>query len=119
MKLNLTRRAFLKRSSIAAAAFSLSDHLSPSFVSSATSGSQSNTEIIPTVCGLCKARCLVEGVIRNGRLHHIQGNGKSPFNGTKVCARGLAAVKLLYDPDRLKYPLKRSGRRGEGRWTRI
>jgi thiosulfate reductase / polysulfide reductase chain A len=119
MKLNLTRRDFLKRTSIAAAAFSLSDHLTPSFVSSATSGYQNNTEIIPTVCGLCKARCLVEGVVRNGRLHHIQGNIKSPFNGTKVCARGLAAVKLLYDPDRLKYPLMRSGRRGEGKWTRI
>jgi thiosulfate reductase / polysulfide reductase chain A len=119
MKLNLTRRDFLKRTSIAAAAFSLSDHLAPSFVSSATSGYQSNTEIIPTVCGLCRARCLVEGVVRNGRLHHIQGNIKSPFNGTKVCARGLAAVKLLYDPDRLKYPLMRSGQRGEGKWTRI
>lgn len=68
---------------------------------------------------MCRARCLVKGVVKNNRLHHIEGNSQNPLNGKKVCARGLAAVKLLYDPDRLKYPLKRAGRRGEGVWTRI
>ncbi|MBC8317033.1 MAG: molybdopterin-dependent oxidoreductase [Desulfobulbaceae bacterium] len=119
MKLNLTRRAFLKRSSLTAAALTLSGPVSPCFASSSVSDFGSTIKSIPTVCAMCRARCLVKGVVKNDRLHHIEGNSVNPFNGKKVCARGLASVKLLYDPDRLKYPLKRAGRRGEGVWTRI
>lgn len=121
MKLNLTRRSFLKRSSLAAAAFSLADTSSPSFVSSELQEyrDKNNLQRVPTVCAMCRARCLVQGLVAEGRLLRIQGNSENLFNGDKVCARGLAAVKLLYDPDRLKYPLKRSGRRGEGKWARI
>ena len=36
-----------------------------------------------------------------------------------ICLRGLSTIKLAYHPDRLKYPLKRAGKRGEGKWQRI
>jgi anaerobic selenocysteine-containing dehydrogenase len=36
-----------------------------------------------------------------------------------LCAKGLAMIDILYSPDRLKYPLKRIGRRGEGKWEQI
>ena len=36
-----------------------------------------------------------------------------------MCPKGLASVEQLYHPDRLKYPLKRVGERGQGRWERI
>ena len=74
---------------------------------------------VPTVCNMCPSRCMIIGKVRQGRLIKIKGNPKGPFNGTKVCAKAHAAIKLLYDPDRLKYPLKRTGERGEGKWTRI
>ena len=36
-----------------------------------------------------------------------------------MCAKGLCTPKLVYHPDRLKYPMKRVGERGEGKWQRI
>lgn len=36
-----------------------------------------------------------------------------------ICLKGLASLKLLYSPERLRYPLKRTGMRGEGKWQRI
>jgi len=36
-----------------------------------------------------------------------------------ACAKGLATRELVYHPDRLRYPLKRAGERGEGKWQRI
>ena len=37
----------------------------------------------------------------------------------KICAKGISAVDRLYRPDRLKHPLKRIGKRGEGKFKRI
>jgi anaerobic selenocysteine-containing dehydrogenase len=36
-----------------------------------------------------------------------------------MCAKGLAFYQLVYHPDRVKYPLKRVGKKGEGKWQRI
>jgi len=36
-----------------------------------------------------------------------------------MCSKGLATLQLVYHPDRIKYPLKRAGNKGEGRWQRI
>jgi len=36
-----------------------------------------------------------------------------------ICARGLATRELVYHNDRLRYPLKRMGERGEGKWQRV
>ena len=74
---------------------------------------------IPSVCEMCFWRCPIIAKIKNGKLVKIEGNPKSPANGTRVCARGNSGIQLLYDPDRLKYPMKRVGARGEGKWARI
>ena len=37
----------------------------------------------------------------------------------RACLRGRSARQIVYHPDRLKYPMKRVGRRGEGKWERI
>jgi len=73
----------------------------------------------PSTCLLCPAGCGILGHVSDGRLIKIEGNPNHPNNRGKVCSRGQAAVNILYDPDRLLYPLKRSGARGEGRWKRI
>jgi anaerobic selenocysteine-containing dehydrogenase len=36
-----------------------------------------------------------------------------------MCSKGLAFHQLVYHPDRVKYPLKRVGKKGEGKWERI
>ncbi len=72
-----------------------------------------------SVCEMCFWRCPIVAKVKGGKLVKIEGNPKSPVNGTRVCARGNSGVQLLYDPDRVKYPLKRMGARGEGKWAKI
>jgi len=74
---------------------------------------------ITSVCEMCFWRCPIVTKIKNGRLVKIEGNPKSPINGKRVCARGNAGIQLLYDPNRIKYPMKRVGARGEGKWAKI
>ncbi len=76
-------------------------------------------EEITSVCEMCFWRCPIVGKVKDGKLIKIEGNPKSPVNGARVCARGNAGVQLVYDPDRVKTPLKRVGARGEGKWVKI
>ena len=48
--------------------------------------------------------------------------GLDEFNNThqvRACLRGRSMRRRVYNPDRLKYPLKRVGKRGEGKFKRI
>ncbi len=72
--------------------------------------------LIPTVCGMCDARCGVLAYVVRDRLYKLEGNYRHSQSQGKICSRGSAGVKLLYDPDRLKYPLKRVG---DGLFDRI
>lgn len=65
--------------------------------------------------GGCGLRLHVDG----GRIVKVEGDPDSPLNRGTVCAKGLAQVERLNHPDRLLYPLKRAGARGDGKWTRI
>ncbi len=76
-------------------------------------------KVIPSVCWQCLTRCPILGYIENERLVKIEGNPKSLNTRGKICARGQAGVNQVYNPDRLLHPLKRTGRRGEGKWQRI
>ena len=76
-------------------------------------------ESVRSVCTLCGAHCGLIVHLRNGNPVRIEGDPKSPSNKGWLCIKGLASLEYLYHPDRLKYPLKRVGRRGEGRWQRI
>ncbi len=56
--------------------------------------------------------------MEDSRLIHLEGNPKSPTWGT-MCAKGLASIQEVYNPNRIMYPLKRKGERGGGEWERI
>lgn len=43
----------------------------------------------------------------------------APHNKGRICAKGNDGVEHLYDPDRIKYPLRRVAGRGEGQWERL
>ena len=58
-------------------------------------------------------------VDQEGRLARIEGDPLSPFNNGKLCMRCLDMVEAVNHPDRLKYPLRRAGKRGENKWERI
>jgi len=120
-KAGLTRRTFLKLSAFAAGALAV-----------ALAGGKAiadglgrwnipvpwyrGGEVTTTInyCDMCPWRCgiivhTVDGVVRK-----IEGNPNDPKSRGKLCARGQAGVSFLYDPDRLKTPLIRTGERGDG-----
>ena len=78
-----------------------------------------DTEQVPGMCQLCSTICGIIGHVKEGRLIKIEGNPNDPNSRGKLCARGQAGLNHLYHPERLLYPLKRVGRRGEGKWKRI
>ena len=75
--------------------------------------------VIASTCMVCPAGCGIVCYLENGVLKKIRGNPKHPVNHGKMCAKGIAGLNLLTDPDRILYPMKRAGKRGEGKWKRI
>lgn len=76
-------------------------------------------QAIPSACWQCVSRDTIIGYVENERLVKIEGNPKSIRNKGKICARGQAGINQVYNPDRILYPMKRAGKRGEGKWKRI
>ena len=70
-----------------------------------------------TVCGICDAGCGVRVHLENGRLERLTPLPDHPQG--IVCPRGTHAKEINYSPDRLLYPLRRSGAKGEGPFERI
>jgi len=68
---------------------------------------------IPTyyasTCRECSAGCGVLVKTREARVIKLEGNPEHPVNRGRLCARGQAALEGLYDPDRVKQPMKRDG----------
>src|ERR1700734_3655527 len=91
--------------------------------------------IKPGVCTLCSAGCglLVrvmqgeaevvrrgqQGLIKMGLAKKLEGNPQHPINRGKLCARGQAGLQVLYHPDRITHPIKRTGARGSGEFQEI
>jgi anaerobic selenocysteine-containing dehydrogenase len=76
---------------------------------------------IPTFCAMCgpAANCGVYAFVKDGRFTKVAGMKESPVNAGAVCPKGQAAPQWVYSPDRLKYPLKRVGEKGEGKFQKI
>lgn len=74
---------------------------------------------VPSACWQCVARDGIIGYVEDGRIMHLEGNPDLPRTNGKLCARGQGGVGQVYNPDRILYPMKRVGKRGEGKWRRI
>ena len=67
----------------------------------------------------CHEGCGVLLYVKDGKLMKVEGDPDFPFNQGRLCPRCLALPQVVYNPNRLKYPMERVGERGEGRWKRI
>ncbi|MGK5081879.1 molybdopterin-dependent oxidoreductase [Bdellovibrionota bacterium FG-1] len=61
-----------------------------------------------TTCQECSVGCGIVAKNREGRPIKLEGNTEHPVNEGALCARGQASLLNLYDPDRLRNPLRRS-----------
>lgn len=71
------------------------------------------------ICGFCGGVCPVDVYCKNGKVVKVEGNNTLPMANGRVCVKGAALKQALYHPDRLLYPMKRVGERGEGKFKRI
>lgn len=76
-------------------------------------------KVVKGVCLNCSTVCGLQGWIIDGKLVKVGGNPEDPNNGRSLCAKGQSGPTINDYADRLLYPLKRVGARGEGRWQRI
>ena len=75
---------------------------------------------IPGWCALCRSRCGCISVVRDGRLVAVERNPEHP-TGRALCAKGQSAPDLVYSPDRILHPLRRTRPKGDPDpgWVRI
>jgi anaerobic selenocysteine-containing dehydrogenase len=144
----LTRRDFLKVSGGVAALTQIHPASAQEWLAQVgKAGSQpdkvgSDAKLVRSVCLMCHSGCGIQGTIVNGELVKLDGNPYHPntydyvakgdiveesdldggLGGKDVgtlCAKGQAGIYALYNPNRLKHPLKRVGPRGSGKWKTI
>jgi anaerobic selenocysteine-containing dehydrogenase len=70
-------------------------------------------------CRLCWSRCAVDVTIENGKVTKVTADKSFPGRRSTPCIKGLYLPELLNHPQRVIYPMKRTGDRGEGKWARI
>ena len=82
---------------------------------------ESNKEkTVVTTCTIdCGGKCPLNVHVSNGSIRRITVHNDGKLPPLKACVRGLNYHYRVYAPDRLKYPLKRVGERGSGRFRRI
>ncbi|WP_286788834.1 MULTISPECIES: molybdopterin-dependent oxidoreductase [unclassified Pseudomonas] len=80
----------------------------------------SQAKRVKSVCLNCSTVCGIEGFVIDNQVVKIRGNPLDPNMGSYMtCAKGQSGPTINDYPERLLYPLKRAGARGEGLWQRI
>ncbi len=119
MHSKLSRREFFRRSSAAGAVAAVGEATAAGAIHPPGWRGTTRVEQIATNCEMCFWRCGVLAEVADGKVLKLEGNPDHPLTRGRLCARGNAGTALLYDPDRLKYPMLRTGQRGEGQFRRI
>ncbi len=126
-KVQVDRRGFIKWSAFAGVSF-LTANTPGSFFVRKGKGiptTQSETRIIRTGCPghNCGGKCLLKVHVKDGIITRIETDDRPGDDISdpqlRACIRGRSYRKRQYNPDRLKYPLRRTGKRGEGKFEKI
>lgn len=103
--MNTSRRNWLKMSTGAVAAAPLAHAFETWFRPAETAA---NVRTVTQACGICSPACGIKATIQDGVLRFVEGLPGDFSGGGKLCGKGASAAGFLYDPDRLKYPMKRT-----------
>lgn len=141
----ISRRSFIQAASMAAAAAAISaSNLRAATIEEKVYGSpdvldtDARASFVRSVCLMCHSACGIQAKVVDGRLVKVDGNPYHPhgfIDSKRIpyttppaqanlirghnCVKSQAAVQTLYDPYRLRNPLKRVGPRGSGKWQEI
>jgi anaerobic selenocysteine-containing dehydrogenase len=77
-------------------------------------------QLVPTICFNCESACGLLAYVdkETGKIAKFEGNPVHPSSRGRLCPKGPATINQIHDPDRILYPLKRTGSRGSGQWAR-
>ena len=78
-----------------------------------------DSQVKRAICFGCWLQAGVLATIEDGRVTRLKGEPGHPVNQGWICERSKAFIEHLYHEDRLNYPLKRVGDRGEGKWQKV
>ncbi|MEZ9028287.1 DMSO/selenate family reductase complex A subunit, partial [Vibrio cyclitrophicus] len=125
--MNLTRRGFMKASSAVGSAAALTGGIALPFKSkpvAAAVAENVDEKIVWSACTVnCGSRCPLRMHVQNGEIKYVEtdntGTDEYGYHQVRACLRGRSMRRRVYNPDRLKYPMKRVGKRGEGKFKRI
>ena len=70
---------------------------------------------VRTVCRSCHGGCGVIAHVKGGKVIKVEGDPESPISHGTMCTKGLSITQLAYHPDRILYPMKKTGKV----WERI
>ena len=84
-------------------------------------GPDTGIEIRRTLCDICSPgmHCGIAAYVKDGDVIKIEGLDGHPSNDGRLCTKGLSNRQYLYREDRIRTPLRRVGKRGEGRFEPI
>lgn len=90
------------------------------FIEYAGAGQTGSTEqFVNTLCPMCPGGCGLTMRVVHGCAVGVRGNTDHPINRGGLCSRASAILQDVYNPDRLRFPLKRVGERGSGHWEKV
>lgn len=129
LKASVSRRDALTVSAKLSAAIALGNTISLPFSTTAGASTPQKTpsaEIVQHSACLvnCGSRCPLKVIVKDDRIVRIEPEdvkNDSIFGEHQIrpCLRGRSSRWRVYSPDRIKYPMKRVGKRGEGKFKRI
>jgi anaerobic selenocysteine-containing dehydrogenase len=109
--LKLSRRTFMKATATTGTAVALGTGLKPelnALAEAAESKSNGKGEWKPATCQGCTSWCSKQVYVVDGRAVKVRGNPNSKVNGVAGCPRSHLGLQQVYDPDRIKTPMKRT-----------
>lgn len=109
--MSITRRTFIKATSItgvAAAGFGAQKPILNAFSESTESSKVETGKWLSSTCQGCTSWCPVKVYVENDRVIKIRGNENCKGNNGNICPRPHLAIQQMYDPDRVKVPMKRT-----------
>ena len=117
----ISRRALLKAAGTARAVIAF-ERKAPALASVRRLAQAAGADrVVPTLCAMCGPGlgCGISAHVQNGRFTRVEGMKECPLNQNRLCAKAHAAPQWVYSPQRLKYPMRRVGGKGEGKFQRI
>ena len=84
-------------------------------------GADTGIEVKKSLCAICSPgnHCGLDVYVKDGKILKVEGTPEHPYNQGHICTKGAMNRAYIYRKDRIRTPLRRVGKRGEGKFEPI